>query len=140
MLVDLAVVLPAMIVAVLPLRLLLDGLTGGSPATLTGLLAETLVLAVYGGLLMQRSGMHNGQTLGMQLLGIRVIRSNGERVSLCFGALREGIVIGGLGGVILVLPIIGPLVLVANYLWPLIDERRRAGHDRLVSSLVVRSL
>ena len=50
----------------------------------------SLVWLLYSPLLMMREGEHNGQTLGKQLVGIRVVRDNGQRMSFGWAALRGG--------------------------------------------------
>jgi uncharacterized RDD family membrane protein YckC len=77
-----------------------------------------------------------GSTPGKAMLGIRVVRANGQPVTFGWALLREwvlkGIVVGivnsftlGLGGLL-------------NYLWPLWDSENRALHDMAAGSRVVR--
>ena len=65
------------------------------------LLYIVLLMAVsilYGPMLMRRPGQRNGQTWGKQLLGIRVIRTNGAPMDVTWSAVREvGIKGVGLG-------------------------------------------
>ena len=48
---------------------------------------------------MAREGAHNGQTWGKQIVGIRVVRDNGEPMDFGWSALREIVVKGLLFGV-----------------------------------------
>ena len=93
-------------------------------AILGWLLAVFLPIA-----LMLRPGRGNGQTLGKELLGIRVTRLDGAPVRLGTALLRE--LLGKL-----VLGITGVWVLVDN-LWPLADARNQALHDKLASTVVL---
>jgi uncharacterized RDD family membrane protein YckC len=90
---------------------------------------------VYAPVLMKRAGERNGQTWGKQLLGIRVIRTNGQPFTFGPAALRE-IVLKGLavGVASSVIPFI-PWFL--NYFWPLWDDQNRALHDMAASTRVV---
>lgn len=98
-----------------------------------GLLVAAAIL--YAPLLMRRPGAHNGQTLGKQLLGIRVVRTNGVPMDFTWSALREAIVKGlGLGLASAMIPFI-PYLLDA--LWPLWDDENRAVHDFIVDTRVV---
>lgn len=106
-------------------------------ATLGWLLVMAVVVMLYAPLLMARQGPHNGQTLGKQVLGIRVVRDSGEPFTFGSAALREAAV------KFLALAIAGsiiPLVpYLLNYLWPLWDDQNRALHDMIVSTHVVKA-
>jgi len=82
-----------------------------------------------------RSGEHNGQTLGKQAFGIRVVRNDGKPVGLQTGLLREG-AIKLLPS--LIAPILGLFNLVDD-LWPLGDSQNRALHDHIVKTHVVQT-
>lgn len=77
-----------------------------------------------------------GSTPGKALLGIRVVRANGQPVTFGWAVLREwvlkGIVLGILNGITL------GLASLLNYLWPLWDSENRALHDMAAGSRVVR--
>jgi uncharacterized RDD family membrane protein YckC len=78
---------------------------------------------------------HNGQTFGKQLVGIRVVRTNGRPVDFATAALREaGIKVLALGIASSIIPIIPFLV---DYLWPLFDDENQAVHDIIASTRVV---
>ena len=86
---------------------------------------------------MAREGQYNGQTWGKQMLGIRVVRDNGQAMSFGWAALRE-IAVKGLAVTIAssIIPII-PWFL--NFFWPLWDDENRALHDMICSTHVVRA-
>ena len=90
---------------------------------------------LYAPLLMRRPGARNGQTWGKQLVGIRVVRTNGVPMDFTHSAIREALVKGlGLGFASSIIPFI-PYLLDA--LWPLWDDERRAIHDMVVGTRVV---
>lgn len=102
-------------------------------------LAETLALVIgvplsllYAPLLMVRRGARNGQTLGKQALGIRVVRESGEPVTLGNALLREII------GRQLLVPFSYGLYAVLDYLWPVWDRSRQCLHDKVAQTRVVR--
>jgi uncharacterized RDD family membrane protein YckC len=91
---------------------------------------------VYAPLLMRRHGRQNGQTLGKQLVGIRVQREDDRRIGYAFAVKREWVVrtlLIQLGGVALT----GGLAILLDYIWPLFDERNQALHDRVASTVVL---
>jgi uncharacterized RDD family membrane protein YckC len=94
-----------------------------------------LVWLLYAPLLMMREGAGNGQTWGKQLLGIRVVRDNGQPMSFGWAALREvvikGLVVGIAASIIPILP------WLLDVLWPLWDDQNRALHDMAVQTHVV---
>jgi uncharacterized RDD family membrane protein YckC len=101
--------------------------------TYVSLLFAALIL--YAPLLMRRPGAQNGQTWGKQLLGIRVVRTNGVPMDFTHSAIREALVKGlGLGIASSIIPLI-PYLLDA--LWPLWDDERRAIHDMIVGTGVL---
>ena len=85
--------------------------------------------------LMARQGEHNGQTWGKQIVGIRVVRDNGEQVDFGFAFLRDvvvkGLLFGFVGGWFFSIPTL------VDYLWPLWDGENRCLHDMVVSTHVV---
>jgi uncharacterized RDD family membrane protein YckC len=84
-------------------------------------LAGMLFVVVYGGLFWSLSG----QTLGDLLFGVRVIRSNGSRVSVGRAILRiTGAYISG-------------IALFLGFLWALWDPRHQGWHDKLAGTVVV---
>lgn len=102
-----------------------------------GLLLGLTATLTYYPLLMMREGPANGQTLGKQITGIRVVQVSGEPFTYGAGALREFAVkyllFGTVGGFFLAIPTL------LDYLWPLWDDENRALHDMLASTRVVQA-
>jgi uncharacterized RDD family membrane protein YckC len=86
---------------------------------------------------MMRQGARNGQTLGKQVVGIRVVRDSGEPMGFGWAALRE-VVVKNLA-VNIASSIIPFVPWLLNYLWPLWDDENRALHDMVVATHVVRA-
>jgi uncharacterized RDD family membrane protein YckC len=100
-----------------------------------GFLVYLIAALFYAPVLMSREGPRNGQTLGKQILGVRVVRDSGEPFELGSGLLREFVVknllFGTVGGFFFGIP------WLLDNLWPLWDDQNRALHDMLVSTHVV---
>jgi uncharacterized RDD family membrane protein YckC len=92
---------------------------------------------VYYPVFMMRGGERNGQSLGKQIAGIRVVRDHGEPMTYGWALLREFVVRGLLFGVVGSFFFSIPILL--DYLWPIWDESNRALHDMVVSTHVVRA-
>ena len=102
------------------------------------IVASFVVIAAhlfYAPLLMKRHGRHNGQTVGKQATGIRVIRADGEPMKFADAALRQ-IIFKSFGGIVAstFVPLF-PWIL--DYLWPTWDEQHRALHDLAANTRVV---
>jgi len=97
----------------------------------------SIVWLLYAPLLMMRDGPRNGQTIGKQMLGIRVVRDNGQQMSFGWAALREVVIKGLLVGI--ASSIIPVLPWLLDVLWPLWDDENRALHDMVVQTHVVRA-
>ena len=97
-----------------------DTFTGTLTAAIAGL-AGTLFIAVYG----IGAWSINGATLGDMLLGLRVVRTDGRRVSFGRAFLR------------LVGAYFSGLVFFLGFLWALFDGRRQGWHDKLAGTVVV---
>jgi uncharacterized RDD family membrane protein YckC len=131
-----------LLVPVVVLTIIVVGVAAGSDtgAVVTGILGLLAYLAValaYAPVLMARDGANNGQTWGKQMLGIRVVRDNGETMSFGWAALREIAVKGLL--VAIASSIIPVIPWLLNYLWPLWDDQNRALHDMICSTHVVKA-
>ncbi len=122
------------------------GLTGTDDDVATGaailavlgwLLLFAIISLLYAPLLMKRKGVHNGQTWGKQLVGIRAVRDNGEAWGFGSAAFRE-VLLKNLAVAVAssIIPII-PWFL--NFFWPLWDDQNRALHDMAASSHVVKA-
>ncbi|QEY61482.1 RDD family protein [Metapseudomonas lalkuanensis] len=102
------------------LRQLADqGALSGDP-----LLSTLLVFALFG--FFAKFWTHNGQTLGMQVWGIRVQNKDGSAISLWQALLRFVIAIGSW------------LVLGLGFFWSLWDKQKRTWHDIYSETQVVR--
>ena len=65
-----------------------------------------------------------GQTVGMALMGIRVVRINGQFVTLWVAVRRlVGMLISS--------------ILFLGYLWVLVDDRRQGLHDKIAGTYVI---
>jgi uncharacterized RDD family membrane protein YckC len=100
--------------------------------------AIALVIAFgYYAVTMTRAGARNGQTIGHQVAGIRVIRTNGSPVDVGLVLVRQtliqGILFGWISGIVLFIPSL------LNYLWPLWDQESRALHDMMANTRVVKA-
>jgi uncharacterized RDD family membrane protein YckC len=84
---------------------------------------------------MAREGERNGQTWGKQLLGIRVVRDDGQAMNFGMAALRE-VVLKGLAPAF-ASAIIPFLPWLLDYLWPLWDDQNRALHDMAANTHVL---
>ena len=102
-----------------------------------GGLAAFLVSLLYASFFLQRPGERNGQTLGKQWVGIRVVRDDGQPMTWGSALLRELVVrnllFGWVGGFFLSIPTL------LDYLWPLWDDQNRTLHDMIVKTHVVRA-
>jgi uncharacterized RDD family membrane protein YckC len=78
----------------------------------------------------------NGQTPGKVIVGIRVVKDNGEPSGWGLTFLREIVVKGVLVG--LINSVTFGLFWIFNYFWPLWDRNLQALHDKMVSTVVVR--
>jgi len=102
------------------LRALSDsGALDGDP-----LLSSLLLLALFG--FFAKFWTHNGQTLGMQVWGIRVQNADGSAISLSQALLR------------FVIAIASWLCLGLGFFWSLCDKQQRSWHDLYSGSLLVR--
>jgi uncharacterized RDD family membrane protein YckC len=124
---------------------IIDALIVGIPVAVIAVAVDPLLGIVLGAtasltyypLLMIRDGAANGQTLGKQAVGIRVVLNSGEAFTYGPAALREFaikyLLFGTVGGIFLAIPTL------LNYLWPLWDDENRALHDMLASTHVVQA-
>ena len=125
-----AQILDWIIVSIIPIVLYFIVLNSNDvgPYLLSGLIL--LVGAIYYALTIGRSGENNGQTIGMQVVGIRIVRETGEPMTAGTAILRETLIKG-------ILMAICFIVTILNYLAPLWDDRNQAWHDKIVNTLVV---
>jgi uncharacterized RDD family membrane protein YckC len=119
------------------------GFTIGLLATDAGDLGVQLLASVAGLLIsfgyyaftMSRQGERNGQSIGMQAVGIRVIRVDRQPVTVGLVLVRQTLVQGILFGWLSILMLYIPTLL--NYLWPLWDDEKRCFHDMMCSTRVI---
>ena len=71
----------------------------------------------------------NGQTIGKSVVGLRVIRDSGRRMTWAVSLVRDTIVRGALSG---------PMLAIPSYLWPLRDPWGKTWHDLISRTTVVR--
>lgn len=97
-------------------------------------LLSILIASVYFCATMTRT---NGQTIGKQATGIRVVREDGQPVDVVFSFVRQILVIqilfNTIGAFLLAIPVF------LNYLWPIWDGNNQALHDKIVKSRVVKT-
>jgi uncharacterized RDD family membrane protein YckC len=136
----LILLIPAAIVGALIIGSAFDDDSSAWAVVGTSILSFILWAALilfYAPLLMMREGGRNGQTLGKQLVGIRVVRDNGESMGFGWAALREvlvkNIAVGIASSILFFIP------WFLNYFWPLWDDQNRALHDMVVSTHVIRA-
>jgi uncharacterized RDD family membrane protein YckC len=115
-----------------------QGSNAGAVVTIViGFLAYAFAILFYAPLLMKRPGGRNGQTFGKQIVGIRVLRDNGEAFTLGSALVREFVVknllFGFVGGFFLSIPTL------VDWLWPLWDDENRALHDMVIQTHVLRA-
>lgn len=114
-----------------------EGDSGGIIALVLGFIVAMFVIAfvalAYAPLLMART---NGQTVGRMVCGIRVVRADGQKMTLGFAALREvavkALLIGAVAG-----SITFGFAGLLDVLWPLWDDENRALHDFVVNTRTV---
>ena len=116
--------------------------------TLLGAMAGValwLALTVW---LVRRPGARNGQSLGKQLVGIRVVRADRREIGIGWALLREFvaklILVGITSSIVSTflgffdLGVIGGIVAIAVWYGPaLFDEQRRGLHDHMCDTRVV---
>ncbi|MBJ9976134.1 RDD family protein [Pseudomonas sp. S75] len=88
------------------------------------LLSTVLLFALFG--FFAKFWTHGGQTLGMQVWGVRVQNADGSAISLWQALLR------------FVVAIASWLCLGLGFVWSLIDKRKRSWHDIYSQTQLVR--
>jgi uncharacterized RDD family membrane protein YckC len=95
------------------------------------LVATSLYLFVYLPLTMSRHGERNGQTLGKQALGVRVVTAEGVPVS--YGRVMRRELLGTW-----VINWVTGLYSIVDYGFGLFDNRRQCLHDKIASTYVIK--
>jgi uncharacterized RDD family membrane protein YckC len=121
----------AVIIAVVVILIVGDQTTGTTEIVVYAVAIPASFL--YAPLLMMRRGERNGQTLGKQALGIRVVRTTDQPVGFWNGFLRNGIAQQ------LLIAITFYVYALFDYLWPLRDAQNQALHDKIAKTWVVRT-
>jgi uncharacterized RDD family membrane protein YckC len=101
-----------------------------------------LVYMLYTVILICRDGEHNGQTLGKQWVGLRVIRNDGEPVDLKTALMREGLVKtlpGVIGSLSALVGVATSFFSLLDDLWPLRGNENQAIHDLVAETHVVQT-
>lgn len=120
-----------------------DGILVAVPAAIVGVLAHsaaayyaiaTIGSLVYTVSMLSRSGEHNGQTLGKQWLGLRVVSTSGAPVSFAIACKREL-----LGRFLLNVVTLGVYGFVDS-LWILWDARKQTLHDKIGGTYVFKAV
>lgn len=109
---------------------------GSTPVLVTELIFFPLAVAMlflYDALFTMRRGRRNGQTLGKQMVGIRVVSDHAPRVGVGTALLRDFVCKGLLGFVT------GGLFNIISVLWVLPKRENRALHDPMAGTHVVRA-
>lgn len=86
-----------------------------------------LFMAVYFGYFAYFWTQQRGQTLGMKVAGIRVVRLDGQPMTVGQSIIRVlGYLLNSFG-------------FYLGWLWPLWDDRRQGWHDKIAGTIVVRA-
>lgn len=137
--IDLALILvvAAVIVGLFSL-VFVGGTVEGAVSLFVGILvafaAMIVAVLVYPAVAMS---ILDGQTVGKRLCRIKVVRTSGRPMDIGWSILREA-VIKWIGFVFVLSPATGGLAWIIDVLWPLWDEERRALHDFLAGTRVVK--
>jgi uncharacterized RDD family membrane protein YckC len=89
--------------------------------------------ALYGPVLMMREGPNNGQTLGKQALGLRVVRETGEPMTFGSALVRDAV------GKSLLNLVTCFFYGILDSLWCLWDPRHQCLHDKIGTTLVLQA-
>ena len=101
---------------------------------------RNVLLVVFAGYLVWWLFMlRRGQTPGKQIVGIRVIKDDGEPSGWGYTFLREFVIKGLVVGILSVLML--GVAWIVDSLWPLWDKEKKMQtlHDKLLGTLVVRN-
>jgi uncharacterized RDD family membrane protein YckC len=101
-----------------------------------------LVFVLYTVILTCRKGEHNGQTLGKQKLGLRVIRNDGKPVDIKTALVREGLVKtlpGVIGSLSALVGVATTFFSLLDDLWPIPGKNNQAIHDLAAETHVVQT-
>ena len=101
-------------------------------------IAAAVIGAVIGYIVWWLYALGRGQTPGKQIVGIRVIKDNGEPSEWTYTFLREFVVKFLLIGFLT--QVTFGIAWLVDYLWPLWDraEKMQTLHDKMLGTIVVR--
>jgi uncharacterized RDD family membrane protein YckC len=116
-----------------------SGTIEGAVSLVVGILVA-FVAVVFAVLVYPATAMSilHGQTVGKRVCRIRVVRTNGLPMDIGWSMLREA-VIKWILFVFLLSPPTGGIAWIVDVLWPLWDDERRALHDILAGTRVVKA-
>lgn len=132
------------VVLALVLRVALSGLDSVFEVPdwpITGLVIATVIIGIgIGYIVWWLFALGRGQTPGKQIVGIRVIKDNGEPSEWGYTFLREFVVKFFFLGILT--QVTFGVAWLVDYLWPLWDraKKKQTLHDKLLGTLVVRNL
>lgn len=129
-LIDLLITVPSPVAIYLGIAVLVFGDDVPLGVVLLLIAAVLLFHLLYAPLLLGRAGSHAGQTLGKQIMALSVRRSDGDVVDFRT-ALRRELLGRSLLGLV-------PFYTLVDLLWPLSNGPRRAIHDLIADTEVVR--
>jgi uncharacterized RDD family membrane protein YckC len=144
---DIALLVPVIIVAVVlhqyqVTHYITTAGTIGTTTTVHYTWIETVMWLLYATFLLVRVGRRNGQTLGKQSAGIRVVRNDGKPVDFATVFMREWIGKALFPALLIELAPLLALAFLAywlvDYLLPLVEPENRALHDLIAGTHVVR--
>lgn len=128
-----AVLLDGLVFLVAYIPLIIYGVRSsqGSSATLFAALGgfAALALVVCNFVLLYR----DGQTIGKKLLGIKIVRSDGDRVGLARIIFMRWLPVGLLGAI----PLLGPVISLTDALL-IFRDSRLCLHDQIADTIVVK--
>jgi uncharacterized RDD family membrane protein YckC len=133
--------LPAAILLAVPLVIAAQARDGSTKETVWLIVAIVMTFVAtgahlfYAPLLMKRKGKRNGQSLGKQICGIRVINADGDPMSFSDAAMRQ--IIYKSFGLLVASTLVPVFPWILDYLWPTWDEQHRALHDMAADTRVV---
>lgn len=131
------------VVLALVLRVALSGLDSVFEVPdwpITGLVIATVIIGIgIGYIVWWLFALGRGQTPGKQIVGIRVIKDNGEPSEWGYTFLREFVVKFFFLGILT--QVTFGVAWLVDYLWPLWDRSRKMQtlHDKLLGTIVVRN-
>ena len=92
-----------------------------------------IVGLLYGPLFTTRDGERNGQTPGKQIVGLRIVKTDGSAMDMKTAIIRESLLKYLVGGITFY------IFLIVSWAMSLGREDHRALHDRIANTLVARS-